>query len=38
MCNALELCLTALCYCSSGNTRNHMWCIVYVRVNPRIRK
>jgi len=38
MCNAFELHLTTLCYCSSIKTRNHMWCNVYVRVNPWIRK
>jgi len=37
-CNALELHLITLCYCSSINTWNYMWCNVYVRVNPRIRK
>jgi len=38
MCNALELHLTTLCYCSSVNTQNHMWCNVHVTVNPQIRK
>jgi len=40
MCNALELHLTILCYCSSVNTQNHMWCNVYtyVRVKSQIRK
>jgi hypothetical protein len=38
MCNALELHLTTLCYCSSINTQNHKWCNVYVRVNPLIRQ
>jgi len=38
MCNALELHLTALCYCSSVNTQNHMWCNVYVGVNSQVRK
>jgi hypothetical protein len=38
LCNALELHSTTLCYCSSVNTRNHMWCNKYIRVNPQIRK
>jgi len=38
MCNTLELHLTTLCYCSCINTWKRMWCNVYIRVNPKIRR